>query len=221
MSNSKKNDLYETLGVKPDATAEDIKQAYREQAKENHPDKTGADHAKMAELNKCYAILGNPEKRGRYDATGDVEDNPNSFESRFNQFVQEVFLNGVLEEQEDVENVDIIDVFSKYITAIIGQNTERKEEFTKKVNKLLNTHKRITSKGENLIARVLQRSIDKINKDIELTSDGIVFLQECQKHLQDYEYDWLKPQKREFRTSFRNPGGDTLDDILRSYGHTV
>jgi DnaJ-class molecular chaperone len=64
-------DPYEALGVKPDASAEDIKKAYRKLAKRFHPDSTGGDKAKedrFKEVSTAYDILGDPDKRARFDA---------------------------------------------------------------------------------------------------------------------------------------------------------
>lgn len=67
---------YETLGVKSDASQEEIKKAYRNMVKAFHPDyyhgdKTFAEE-KTRELNKIYEILGDPEKRRHYDDTHGV-----------------------------------------------------------------------------------------------------------------------------------------------------
>ena len=64
-------DPYEALGVKPDASAADIKKAYRRLAKRYHPDSTGGDKVKenrFKEVSTAYDIVGDPEKRARYDA---------------------------------------------------------------------------------------------------------------------------------------------------------
>jgi len=64
-------DPYEALGVKPDASAADIKKAYRRLAKRYHPDSTGGDKAKedrFKEVSTAYDILADPDKRARYDA---------------------------------------------------------------------------------------------------------------------------------------------------------
>ena len=64
-------DPYAALGVAPDATADEIKRAYRKLAREYHPDSTGGDKGKEArfkEISSAYGIIGDPEKRARYDA---------------------------------------------------------------------------------------------------------------------------------------------------------
>ena len=71
MTTATQTDYYEVLGVSPEATAEEIRRAYRKLAKEYHPDKTGGDKAaeeKMKEINAAYDVLKSAEKRKQYDA---------------------------------------------------------------------------------------------------------------------------------------------------------
>lgn len=61
---------YDTLGVKPDATPEEIKAAKRKKASEHHPDKPGGDGQEMAKINRAYEVLADPQRRAQYDETG-------------------------------------------------------------------------------------------------------------------------------------------------------
>ena len=66
-------DYYETLGVARTATAEEIKLAFRKLARVHHPDVAKnkvAGEAKFKEINEAYEVLGDPEKRKRYDELG-------------------------------------------------------------------------------------------------------------------------------------------------------
>lgn len=67
-----KRDYYEVLAVGRDATAEQIKQAYRQLALKWHPDRNPAPDAtdKFREIAEAYAVLSDPAKRQAYDATG-------------------------------------------------------------------------------------------------------------------------------------------------------
>ena len=62
-------DYYAVLGVARDASADDIKKAYRKLARKYHPDvSTEPDAAqRMSEVNEAYAVLSDPEKRAAYD----------------------------------------------------------------------------------------------------------------------------------------------------------
>jgi molecular chaperone DnaJ len=62
-------DYYDILGVSKGASADEIKSAFRKKAHEHHPDK-GGNAEKFKELNEAYQVLGNAEKRQRYDQFG-------------------------------------------------------------------------------------------------------------------------------------------------------
>lgn len=66
-------DFYKILGVKKDATEDDIKKAYRKLAHQFHPDKQGGNEAKFKEVSEAYQILSNKEKRAMYDRFGRVD----------------------------------------------------------------------------------------------------------------------------------------------------
>lgn len=65
-----KRDYYEVLGVDKDASADEIKKAFRKAAVKHHPDKEGGDEAKFKEVNEAYEVLKDQQKRQRYDQFG-------------------------------------------------------------------------------------------------------------------------------------------------------
>jgi curved DNA-binding protein len=66
-------DYYKTLGVTKSSTDKEIKQAYRKLARKHHPDVNPGDKAaetRFKEINEAYEVLGDPEKRKKYDELG-------------------------------------------------------------------------------------------------------------------------------------------------------
>lgn len=60
-------DFYQTLGVKENASQDEIKSAYKKLAMKNHPDR-GGDTKLFQEISQAYDTLGDPNKRAQYDA---------------------------------------------------------------------------------------------------------------------------------------------------------
>ena len=76
-----KRDYYEVLGVSKDASAEDIKKAYRKVTKANHPDLHPGDkecEERFKEANEAYEVLSDEEKRKKYDQFGHAAFDPNA-----------------------------------------------------------------------------------------------------------------------------------------------
>lgn len=75
-----KRDYYEVLGLKKDASAEEIKKAYRKSAMKYHPDRNPGDKTaeeKFKEVGEAYEVLSDPDKKARYDQYGFAGVDPN------------------------------------------------------------------------------------------------------------------------------------------------
>ncbi len=81
-------DFYEVLGVSKNASADEIKGAYRALALKYHPDvnKSKAAESDFKLINEAYAVLSDPEKRQQYDTYG-----PEAFSRRYTE--QDIFRN--------------------------------------------------------------------------------------------------------------------------------
>ena len=77
---AEKRDYYEVLGVQKGASEDEIKKAFRKQAKQYHPDLNPGNkeaEAKFKEVNEAYEVLSNKDKRSRYDRFGFAGVDPN------------------------------------------------------------------------------------------------------------------------------------------------
>lgn len=63
-------DYYKILGVEKNASADEIKKAFKKLAMTHHPDRPGGSEAKFKEINEAYQVVGDVEKRKKYDQFG-------------------------------------------------------------------------------------------------------------------------------------------------------
>ncbi|RMZ74683.1 J domain-containing [Pyrenophora seminiperda CCB06] len=122
-------DPYEVLGLETDATADDVKKAYRKLALKCHPDKAAPDEKEGAnkafqEIAFAYAVLSDDRRRKRYDVTGStaetMEDDDdfnwlNFYREQFENVVNEEAINHIANEYKGSaeEHRDLIKAFKK------------------------------------------------------------------------------------------------------------
>ncbi len=63
-------DYYKILGVEKNASADEVKKAFKKLAMQHHPDRQGGDEKKFKEINEAYQVLSDQDKRQKYDQFG-------------------------------------------------------------------------------------------------------------------------------------------------------
>lgn len=93
-----RKDFYQILGVDKHCSHEEIKKAYRRLAFQYHPDRNPGNaeaESKLKEINEAYEVLGDPEKRARYDSLSQLSDQgifaDYPFSTSFDSLIEDLF----------------------------------------------------------------------------------------------------------------------------------
>jgi len=117
-------DPYETLGVKPDATKDEIKAAYRRKARDTHPDAGGSADL-FAMVASAYGLLADDAARAHYDRTGQARRTGDAEREAF-QVLARLLTETIGELDSDrIFTVDLVGVLRKDVEK--GLSTHRKE----------------------------------------------------------------------------------------------
>jgi curved DNA-binding protein CbpA len=192
-------DLYETLGVDKDASAADIKKAYRSKASQHHPDK-GGDHDEFVAVQKAYEVLSVTESRARYDATGEAEDaqGPSPYELILQIFAQ-------IAEGQDEIHTDLLKLVKDHLKQQKKGIRKRVHQLRMLSRKWKNISKRIKTTGFNPVKTMARTNREAVVREYiglrsacKLVSSSIELMKDW-----SYEYD----QKKE----------TTLEDLMRQH----
>lgn len=158
-------DLYEELGVDKKATPEQIKKAYKRKASKAHPDK-GGDSRAMVVINDAYKVLGDPEKRAHYDATGQETLTPLDAEIQ-NDTLQ--LIRTVLESDEIPETADVVGTARNMANERLRAIQNGTADLRRKIKKYEKRRKSIKSTDEkNMFHMVIDQRLGDLHKAIGL-----------------------------------------------------
>ncbi len=157
-------DLYQSLGVGKDASPDDIKRAHRQGVQQHHPDK-GGDRDAFEAVQHAYVVLSDPERRSRYDATGDADTSPEQNEmAEIAAMVIGAFDRAIGNAKDRFAKVDIVDAMLELLLADHKRGEEANLLIAKGKANMEDMRKRLGFDGEtgrNLIdSTLLQRIRD-------------------------------------------------------------
>ena len=203
---NKKFDPYEVLGVDRNATEAEIKKAAKQSARKAHPDAGGSDDA-FIENRKSLAVLSNPEKRAKFDATGAIDeekpDNSTSIAMQIIISVMAEITNGYLasgfSSSRDPRNFDLIKLVEGKIMDKIDNDQETVRQGKKHAAFLRDFVKRfkLRKKGKasfDFISRQINDEIAVIDAKIAEVEIMIESTKLALELLASYHYDFDKPQ---------------------------
>jgi curved DNA-binding protein CbpA len=186
-----KKDLYEILGVKENATFDEIKAAHRKKVKQSHPDinKDEKSCSIFEEVTTAYKILINPDLREKYDNGEDPSEKRIGLESLiFNAFSLVLDKSG----KEEYETLDFIKETKNVFLSSIKENNENIENAETAIKKLRLIQSRTSLKNlayrPNIFLLFLddqiKQSLNEI-KDLELANIDFIA---CLEILENYDY---------------------------------
>ena len=167
-----KKSPYDTLKVDENASDKDIKKAFRDKSKIHHPDK-GGDEDKFKETVHAYSILKDPNKRKRYDETGDTDtDDPLA---DIMGDLSQMFFSVVKENNNKIEYLDIIKEMLKILSNAISLAKQAKTDKDKDITQTKTLLNRITKKddSDNFFEQIIKGRIKQFKHDKTMIQDSI------------------------------------------------
>jgi DnaJ-class molecular chaperone len=201
----KKKTPYESLGVSPDATQEQIKKAFRKKAKALHPDITNGDAKKAEEFREvaiAWDLLSDPRARSRYDRTGETE---GVSESAVEQQAVGLFIQEVTNKLAVSTDKIYTDIFRNVEKGLRTKGSEQAKEIkekkkaAKRIEKFLSQiiHKK---EKESLIHQALEVQKNQVLMSIGENKQKIKVLRFARMLAKEYQFVPDKQPVSEFGT---------------------
>lgn len=163
-------DLYEILGVASQATADEIKGAYKKRAKALHPDVAGVDNEPLFQaVTRAYRILRDPEKRATYDRIGQVDDRVEQDRmQKVYGLLAELFEQSLSNGRAFDKHRSVTKLMVKAIERQLDQHVQERAQASVMIGGLEELKGRISREGEaiNIFASILDGKIAALRDSI-------------------------------------------------------
>lgn len=197
---------YSTLGVPRDADAATIKRAYRKKSSKAHPDRKGGDHQAMVAITRAYETLSDPEKRSRYDQTGqDSTAAGNDPDTKARNLLMQLFAQAL--EKVD-ETQDIIEILRINLRNNRQQIEQQIIQLSARIPKLEKRRKRLkyTGAGRNFLLDLIDQMLTQIPLQVLAAKDQCKTIDRGLELLQGFAYE---PEPAQAMAVLFNVGGGT------------
>lgn len=200
---------YETLGVKPDATTDDIKANYRRAAAKAHPDKGGSNE-EMARVNRAYAVLSDADKRAHYDQTGEESSQPDDAVTTTLAELFDMAISGC--------DGDVVAFCNSRINDALEELDSREKSAKRSIAKLTKKRDRVRAKGniENLYTALIDRKLAIEEDLLRQVAGARKTMEGARERLRDYESTYKPSTGAEMEAKI-DRGSMHLDDILKEF----
>lgn len=188
--------LYDALGVKPDATPDEIKTAFRALSKKYHPDmRPDGSPERFRAISDAYDVLMDPAKRAFYDEHGVApnappEENKNAELYEFAYRAFQCAMAAVITEGRDPETADMIAVAVHKINEDLATLAKTTAKVTAEVAALEKIKARIVRKSgeDNVLAKMFHQNIAVLEAQLVHNAHQVELCGLAVAFLKDYEY---------------------------------
>lgn len=201
-------DPYAVLGIGRDADLNDIKKAHRTKVKQHHPDKDG-DRNEFEEVSRAVALLIDPERRTRFDATGiDTDDGPaENAEGRAIAMIM-ACLNALLEDglQKgiDLASLDLVKQLTenlKLSTINARVQQDRPKRLAAQLDKIVARMRKKQAIASPLVLAAMKHQADEHRERVRLIEVEIKVLDRALAILGDYSFDVERMMEASYPTT--------------------
>lgn len=177
---------YEILGVTKTATLEEITIRYKSLAQKHHPDK-GGDEETFKLIKQAYEILSDPDRRLRYDSTGETREPQPILQEALDQICR-IFLGLVPNVTPEHDNIIVkLKIEVRNIRSLVARDIKNATDYIIKIQKIIKRIKR-KKEGENIIKSFAETQLLQVQKDLALFQHRLQVVDLMLKLIEDYEY---------------------------------
>lgn len=183
--------LYDDLGVAKDASAENIKRAYRRAANKTHPDRAGGSVVLFQKIQKAHDILMDAEARKRYDEFGTTDKIPDLRGMAMEQLCK-VFIQLVIQFGDVIEHTDLVMKAREAINTGLMEGQKQLALHPKVVRQLEAALKRLKKKkkGNDFVRNALNMTLVQTRANLANLEAQIQLGKEMLLLLEDYTYEY-------------------------------
>ena len=188
--------LHDALGVSPDASADDVRKAYRRRAKRAHPDQ-GGDAEAFNTLTSAYLVLRDPARRAHYESTGEetsagVDSVRSAALSIIGQTVQQALL------AENASSVDFIKIIRTNLEGMNRQIAANQKAIAAQRKTVERNGRRWRVKGghPDVIAQIVASALRELESQVQKADHTLRVHAAAIEILDGYEYEHEAPAPR-------------------------
>lgn len=181
-------DLYQDLGCPPDASPEELQAAHRRRTFQTHPDR-GGSREEFDRVQRAWLILKDPERRRRYDATGDAQEvKPDNSAAELAGILAhelEMAVKGLLKAGRKPRHADLVKEMKESLERRGGELRMKKRRCEEALETLQEVGERLED-GEGLLTGLVQHDAQEartalkgLEHDLEVNQRALDYLTRC------------------------------------------